>query len=95
MGLASVSAEGSRKLYVATDSGREELQEKQNSVDAILERLQAASERFVRERPPQILRAMENLKTVLRLRSGSWSPDQLVAVTDIIDEAAKKIERLP
>ncbi|MBN9416949.1 MAG: PadR family transcriptional regulator [Candidatus Eremiobacteraeota bacterium] len=95
MGLASVSSEGSRKLYVATELGRQELQEKKNSVDSILGRLQAASERFMRERPPQILRAMENLKTVLRMGSGKWNADQLLAVTEIIDEAAKKIERLP
>ena len=31
---------------------------------------------------------------VLRMREGEWSQDQQAAITDIIDEAAKKIERL-
>ncbi|MDB5327613.1 MAG: Transcriptional regulator YqjI [Phycisphaerales bacterium] len=94
MGLAVVTAEGTRKLYTITDGGKQELETHRATVDAILIRMQAAGDRHVSDRPAPILRAMENLKLVLRMRSAQLTPDQLNAVTDIIDSAAKQIERL-
>ena len=59
-----------------------------------MQRMQRAGEQHNHERPAQIMRAMENLKMVLRMRSGQLSPEQLSTVTDIIDSAAKQIERV-
>lgn len=95
MGLAHVTSEGSRKLYQASQQGLQELSDKRAEVDQTLARVRQASEQFLRERPPQILRAMENLKNVLRMGSGRWNAEQLAAVTEILDEAAREIERLP
>ena len=94
MGLAAVTAEGSRKRYAITEEGRRELEAHRAATEAILQRLQQAGERHARERPGPLLRAMENLKLVLRMRAGHWSPEQLAAATDILDDAAKQIERL-
>jgi DNA-binding PadR family transcriptional regulator len=94
MGLAEVKTEGARKLYSITDLGRSELDAHRAATDAILERMQRAGERHARDESGPIARALENLKLVLRMRSAELSPDQVAAVTDIIDEAAKRIERL-
>lgn len=94
MGLAAVTVEGTRKLYAITDEGRRELEAHRAGTEAVLQRMQQAGERHTRERPGSLLRAMENLKMVLRMRGGQWSPDQLAAATDVIDNAAKQIERL-
>lgn len=94
MGLAAVAVEGTRKLYSITDEGKRDLEANRRQVDAVLVRMREAGERHVHERPVPIMRAMENLKLVLRMRSGQFSPQQLDAVTDIIDTAAKQIERL-
>ena len=94
MGLAAVKAEGTRKLYTITEEGQRDLAANRAAVDAILQRMQRAGEQAVQDRPPQIMRAMENLKMALRMRSGQWSREQLDAVTDIIDNAARQIERL-
>ena len=37
---------------------------------------------------------MENLKLVLRMRGEVIPPEHLIAITDIIDDAARRIERL-
>lgn len=94
MGLAAVTVEGTRKLYAITDEGRRELEAHRDVAEAILERMQQAGERHARDRSGPIVRAMENLKMVLRMRAGQWSPEQLAAVTDVIDDAARRIERL-
>jgi len=94
MGLAAVTVEGPRKLYTITDEGKRELEANRAATEAILQRIQQAGERHARDWPGPIMRSMENLKMVLRMRGGQWSSEQLAAVTDLIDNAAKQIERL-
>jgi DNA-binding PadR family transcriptional regulator len=94
MGLAAVTVEATRKLYSITDEGKRELEANRAAIDAILQRMQQAGERHARDYSGPIIRAMENLRMVLRMRGGQWSSEQLAAVTDIIDNAAKQIERL-
>ena len=94
MGLAAVTVDGTRKLYAITDQGRHELEANRAATDAILNRMRLAGERHARDGSGPIVRAMENLKLVLRMRGDGLSPEQLAAVTDTIDEAAKRIERL-
>jgi DNA-binding PadR family transcriptional regulator len=94
-GFADVTAEGGKKLYRATAEGRAYLQSNQASVDAI----QARIDLIARERntlpPPQILRAIENLKTALRLRlaAGPIVADRVAAIAGAIDAAAAEAER--
>jgi DNA-binding PadR family transcriptional regulator len=94
MGLAAVEAQGTRKLYTITKEGKKDLEGNRGLVNGMLARMKEAGERHVHDRPAPIMRAMENLKLVLRMRSGELSAKQLETVTDIIDTAAKQIERL-
>lgn len=94
MGFANVTAEGARKLYTITDAGLAELESNRVRLDAALERLRNIGQTNARERPTPILRAMENLKLVLRMRSDSLTQKQIIEISDIIDAAGKQIERL-
>jgi DNA-binding PadR family transcriptional regulator len=94
-GYASVAAEDGKKLYQATDAGEALLKANQAIVDAI----QARIDGIARERSvvpdPRIIRAIENLKTALRLRlAGGPMPDERVrAIAAAIDAAAAEAER--
>jgi hypothetical protein len=45
------------------------------------------------DRSPQIERAVENFRMALRMKKGRLTTEQIHAITDIIDAAAKQIER--
>lgn len=96
MGQVEVQqADGTRKKFAVTDAGRTELQEKADEVAELFERLEATGHHRRRSSRPEIGRAMRNLMTALGNRAGKdgWSEDVLNEVVDIIDEAAKRIER--
>jgi DNA-binding PadR family transcriptional regulator len=80
-GYAGVTVDGGKKLYRATTEG-------QARIDAI------ARERNILP-PPQIVRALENLKTALRLRLAGGSPaaERIAAIAGAIDAAAAEAER--
>ncbi|HEY0185375.1 MAG TPA: PadR family transcriptional regulator [Rhodopila sp.] len=94
-GLAGVAAENGKKLYHATAEGTAFLTAHQTEIDAI----QARIDGIARERgavpDPRIIRAIENLKTALRLRlAGGPIPDEQVrAIAAAIDAAAAEAER--
>ena len=82
LGHATVNpGDGAKKLYAITTEGRAYL-------DAYRPALGGSP-------PPQILRAMENLKLALRLRlsRGLLNDEQINAVTAAIDGAAVSVER--
>ena len=89
-------AEGSRKLFSATDAGRAHLEERKEEVDALMSRLEALGAKRARGEGIPIGRAMGNLARVLahRLAHDEIDRDLLHDVAAIIDEAAQKIERL-
>jgi DNA-binding PadR family transcriptional regulator len=94
-GFARVTAEDGKKQYQATDEGQAFLTANQASLDAIQGRI----DRIARERAvvpdPRIIRAIENLRTALRLRvAGGPIPDEQVrAIAAAIDAAAAEAER--
>lgn len=94
MGFASVSQEGTRKLYAITEEGAKALAENKAIVDAIFARMEHSRSTFERQRPEQIDRALENLRMALRMKLGDLSTEKIHAVTDILDAAAKQIERI-
>ncbi|HEY8998119.1 MAG TPA: PadR family transcriptional regulator [Edaphobacter sp.] len=94
MGYASVTQEGTRKLYAITEEGAKALAENKAVVDAIFARMEHSRSAFESQRPQQIERAIENLRMALRMKMGSLTTEQIHAVTDIIDAAAKQIERV-
>ncbi len=95
MGLiAQESADGPRKRYAITEAGVAHLAAERPRLDALLARLgQAGTGRA--GLPPQILRAMENVKLALRLRMARGAPDavQADAIAAALDEAVRAIER--
>jgi DNA-binding PadR family transcriptional regulator len=88
--------EGPRKAFAATDAGHAELAERASEVEALMERLGQVGERQQRHRSPELGRAFANFGRVVanRFREGKFNNETLEEIVDIIDEAAKRIERL-
>jgi DNA-binding PadR family transcriptional regulator len=94
-GFATVtSAEGNKKLYAATDQGKEYLKANRVILKAIFGRMQEAGKAFGRGRSPQIKRAIMNLKLALKMRmeQGDLSTDQVSKIAEAIDAAARAID---
>lgn len=93
-GLATVVAEGGKKLYTITDAGRKELESNKELVDSLFRRIREMGEAFGSGRAPQIMRAIHNFKMALKLRfaQGNLSPEQISKIAAIIDAAARDVE---
>lgn len=89
-------ADGNRKRFAITPAGLALLEEKAAELEGLLARLDAAA--AVRERSDgvPIRRAMQNLRSVLinRLEGEGAGHDLVHDAVALIDEAARKIERL-
>ena len=88
-------SDGSRKAYAATAAGRAESEARAEEAAALLERLKRLAEAEPHSAPP-IGRAIANLMAALRGRamSGDFSKELVHQVAEILDEAARRIERL-
>ncbi|MGI8840555.1 MAG: PadR family transcriptional regulator [Caulobacteraceae bacterium] len=93
--IAPVQAEGTKKGFAVTDAGRAALEQNKPAVDAIFERMAATAKRAGGGPDPRLLRAMENLKTALRLRleRGKLTDAQVADVAAALDAAAATVER--
>jgi DNA-binding PadR family transcriptional regulator len=91
--IAQVDADGARKLFAVTDEGRAYLEQNQAVVDQALARMKLAKGRG--GPPAPVLRAMENLKTALRLKLSrdDLSEAEVRAIAEAIDAAALAVER--
>jgi DNA-binding PadR family transcriptional regulator len=97
MGYARVEPkEGGRKSYAITDEGQAFLKDNQDAAQALLERAGTEDGWGHRGRHVEVMRAMQNLKTALRLRLREGALDQsaIDEVAAAIDEAARKIGKL-
>ena len=96
MGLiGEQQSEGSKKLFAITEAGEAHLAEHADQVVGLFARLDMLGAQRARTEGGSVRRAMGNLRQVLVNRlAGDVSEETLHAVTDIIDEAAQKIERL-
>jgi DNA-binding PadR family transcriptional regulator len=97
MGYASSSQDqAGRKLYTITPEGEKTLAENKAQVDAIFERFGDSEEAIGRGGMGSVVRAMMNLRaaTRLRLRSRATTAEQVQAIVDALDTAAKTIERI-
>ncbi|WP_373384887.1 PadR family transcriptional regulator [Sphingomonas sp. IBVSS2] len=97
MGLIEESkSEGAKKQFAITEAGTAHLAERTEEVAALFERLQQLAGLRERSHGGPIRRAMGNLRAVLqeRLAGESVDADMLHGVAEILDEAARKIERL-
>lgn len=87
---------GPRKAFAATQAGRDELAGKVGEIATIIARLKAVGDQRERSESPPVRRAMGNLHAVLRNRAmaDGFDTETAHAIADILDEAARKIERL-
>jgi DNA-binding PadR family transcriptional regulator len=90
------AAEGSRKAFAVTKEGKAHLKENAEEVEALFERLEEAAPGKDRAGHPPIGRAIGNLMTALRHRVAHDGFDDALVheITEILDEAAQRIERL-
>jgi DNA-binding PadR family transcriptional regulator len=95
-GLATVVAEGGKKLYTITDSGRKELEANKERIQTLLGRIRQMGEAFGSGRSPQIMRAIHNFKLALKLRfgQGDLTSEQIGKIAAIIDAAARDVEQI-
>ncbi len=99
MGLVASAADGGRKSYRITAAGETHLQQQQPALAEAHTRLQQVQQVQAHgrgRRIPAIRRAMENLKTALRLQleEGEPEPQRLERMAAIIDAAALEIEKV-
>lgn len=99
-GYVTVTADGGRKLHTLTDAGRSHLDEHRAEVDALLARmadgaaLRGAGGHGMR--PAPVERAVHNLRQALHMRLARepLGDEQIHAIADVLDAAARQIERL-
>jgi DNA-binding PadR family transcriptional regulator len=94
--IEEADAEGAKKPFAATAEGREELEDRADEVEALMARLGEHGTRAEKVRSPDLFRAMGNLASVLRnrARAGKLDQETMDQIVDMIDEMAKRIERL-
>jgi len=94
--IDEVKEEGARKRFAISDAGRQHLAEKQDEVDALVARLSQLGETQGRSGAGPIKRSMVGLHMALReaLASDKGRSDMVHDISAILDEAARKIERL-
>ena len=86
-----VGAEGPRKLYGLTEEGRAELARSAPDIERVYARMGEMRQRFGDSPAPELMRAMDNLRSALRLRIGRGAVDTS-KLTAILDQAARDIE---
>ena len=95
---ASDDETSGKKPFEVTKSGASELEDRADEVDELMERINEHGHRAekVKEKSPDLFRAMGNLASVLknRARAGKLDKDTVDQIVDIIDEVAKRIERM-
>ena len=89
---------GGRKRYRITDAGRVFLEENRVTADAMLARMQGGVDGAGPRggRPPQVTRAIENLKLAMRMRLSreALTPEQADAFAAVLDHAAQQLEKI-
>lgn len=95
--IAEQASDDAKKLYQATDAGIAELEDRKDEIEALWQRLGRKTERA---RPAggssDLKRAFGNLAQVVgnKARSGGLQNLDKDRIVDLIDEVARKIERL-
>ena len=94
--IEDVLGEGARKIFGATEAGRKEIEERRVEFTGLMERLKGLAEEGERTSAPPLKRALGNLFHAVRNRmaAGEFDRETVHQIAEILDEAARKIERL-
>jgi len=94
-GLVASETQATKKLYSLTEEGRAALVANASTVEAVRSRIEASRSRFGVPPAPELMRAMDNLRSAIqvRLAKGELSPESLATITAALDRAAGEIER--
>jgi DNA-binding PadR family transcriptional regulator len=90
------STDGAKKLYEVTEAGQATIESNRKAIDAVFARFEAIRKAARPERDPRIMRAIDNFRTALAMktRSGNLSSEQVSALTQLLDDTARKIEEI-
>lgn len=88
---------GARKVFEITQAGRDHLAERGEEIEALMTRLNGVGAMRQRAGRGPVRRAVQNLKSAIhgRMGMGDEQGDLAHQIADILDEAVRKIERLP
>lgn len=95
--IAEAAGEGARKAFTIAEAGRTELAGRGEELSVIVDRLTSLAKAGAQAESPPVRRAFANLGLALRQRVEQDGFDEETAhrIADILDEAARQIERLP
>jgi DNA-binding PadR family transcriptional regulator len=93
--ISTNASAGPRRLFIITDIGQEALAHHRGDAEAILERLSSVRNEGENTDYGPVGRAVGNLHAVIKRRfTGGEEKQLLFEAADLIDEVARKIERL-
>jgi DNA-binding PadR family transcriptional regulator len=99
--IEEAPSEGNRKIFAVTEEGTRVLAEKADEIAALMARLDTLGAMRERTENMSVRRAIHNLRAVLanklvghRIGGAELAPETLHEIVALIDEAARKIERL-
>jgi DNA-binding PadR family transcriptional regulator len=93
--ISAKSAGDGKKLYTMTTQGLTFLEINKPVLDRIVGRMAHAASLHRRAESPQLVRAIQNLKFTLKLKSETQplSDEQITAIAEALDQASRKIEQ--
>ena len=93
--IVAQESEGGRKLFAVSPEGAAQLKAHTGAVDALFERMARVRERSAGGVSPRVVRAMENVRTALRLKleQGPLDETQAGRLAEALDAAALAIEQ--
>jgi DNA-binding PadR family transcriptional regulator len=94
-GFATVTPEGTKKLYAVTPEGTAFLEANKATVEALSARMEKTRRTIGRGLAPEIRRALQNFRTAfeLRVERGNLTDEGITAIAKAIDDAAAAVER--
>ncbi len=94
--IAEQDSDDAKKLFKATEAGLAELEERKHEIEDLWERLGRKREGARPKGSSELFRAMGNLANVIKNKAsdGTLKDMDKEQVVDLIDELARKIERL-
>ncbi|URQ60280.1 PadR family transcriptional regulator [Pantoea alhagi] len=96
MGYVTAKMEdNNKKNHWITAEGKDFLEQQQAQLESVINRMQSLAVLANNRSLPEVQRAIHNMRTALntRLSEENISQQSLYAIIDVLDEAAKKIER--